>query len=299
MALSNPPGQYSDVGSTLPPGSCDCHVHVFDTASFALSPTRVYTPDEAPVDDLDRHLEQLGIERVVIVQASPYGDDNSCLLNAIEKLGQERARGVAVISPDSPTQLLEELHAGGVRGVRFNLQTYGGDDLESVVAKLKALFDRLAPLGWHLQLYVSLEMLATLKPYLQAAPINIVIDHLGCLDAAGGLDQPGFPELLELLENDRIHLKLSAFYRVSNQGDYADVKPFIDALAAIRPDRLLWGSDWPHTFSAVGERRSPDRVERFHPEDDGHALGLLLRWIDDADTARAILSDTPARLYWS
>ncbi|CAM0554850.1 4-sulfomuconolactone hydrolase [Vreelandella titanicae] len=299
MALSNSPGQYREVGSTLPPGSCDCHIHVFDTARFPLSSTRVYTPDEAPVDDLERHLEQLGIERVVIVQASPYGGDNSCLLDAIEKVGQERARGVAVISSDSPTQLLDRLYAGGVRGIRLNLQTYGDADLETVVEKLKALFDRLAPLGWHLQLYVSLDRLATLKPYLQAAPIDIVIDHLGCLDAARGLDQPGFPELLKLLDSGRIYLKLSAFYRVSTRDDYADVKSFIDVLVAARPDRLLWGSDWPHTFSATGERRSPDRVEPFHPEDDGYALGLLLRWIDDADTARTILSDNPARLYWS
>lgn len=298
MALSNSPGHYSHVDSTLPPGSCDCHVHVFDTARFALSPARVYTPDEAPVTDLERHLDQLGIERVVIIQASPYGDDNACLLDAIEALGPARARGVAVIPLDGSLHELERLHAGGVRGARLNLQTYGDADLEAIVARLETLFDRLAPLGWHLQLYASLELIAALKFCLQAAPIDIVIDHLGCLDAARGLEQPGFPELLTLLESGRIYLKLSAFYRVSSRDDYADVKPFVDSLIAARPDRLLWGSDWPHTFSATGDRRSPDRVERFHPEDDGYALGLLLRWIDDADTARTILRDTPARLYW-
>ncbi|MGE8059513.1 amidohydrolase family protein [Pseudomonas sp. NPDC089547] len=289
---------YAATLQKLPALSCDCHVHVFDPDRFPYAESRTYMPDKSPVTVLEQHLKALGLDRVVVVQPSPYGTDNRCLTDALARLGTQRARGVAVVEEGIEDTKLAELHAAGIRGVRLNLEVKGGADLTAVSANLDSLAERLAPLGWHIQMYANLETIKALAQTLRKLPVPVVFDHYGHLDAAKGLHQEGYEEMVSLLREGRIHVKLSALYRVSLQDDYADVEQFAKALVAIRPDRLLWGSDFPHTMPPAGTTRSKDKLELFRNEDNGRALNCLLKWVDDQAVIRQILVDNPAQLYW-
>lgn len=291
---------YTPSAVAIPARACDCHVHVFDPPRFPYADERVYTPDEAPLPALREHLERLHFERVVLVQPSPYGSDNSCMLDALRQLGPQRARGVAVVAEPPAPEVLKTLHADGVRGLRLNLETFGKQpDPTRVATAMQALANAIADLGWHLQLYTNLATVAALAPTLQRLPCPVVLDHFGHLDAAAGQQQPGYAALLELLASGRLYLKLSALYRVSTQPGYADVAPFVTHLAQARPDRLLWASDWPHTMPAPGTRRRREGIEHFREEDDGFALDQVLRWVGDPQLQRQLLVDNPDQLYWA
>lgn len=291
---------YATPAVAIPAKACDCHVHVFDPQRFPYAEERVYTPDEAPLPALREHLQRLHFERVILVQPSPYGSDNSCMLDALRQLGPERARGVAVVAEAPEPRVLQALHADGVRGLRLNLETFGKQpDPTRVAAAMQTLARAIADLGWHLQLYTNLATVAALAPTLQRLPVPVVLDHFGHLDAAAGQQQPGYAALLELLASGRLYVKLSALYRVSTQSGYADVAPFVTRLAKTRPDRLLWATDWPHTMPAPGTRRSREGIEHFREEDDGFALDQVLRWVGDPQLQRQVLVDNPDQLYWA
>ena len=261
--------------------ACDCHVHVFGPPErFPFSADRKYTPPQASVEALLALQEKLGLERVVIVQASPYGTDNRCMLDALERLGN-RARGVAVIDQDTS---LIPMHGRGVRGVRVNLQTGGERDPEVARRLIEQAARRVAPLGWHLQLWTNAPMLAALHDYLAALPVPLVIDHFG-LAASLAAAAP----LLSLVRGGNTWVKLSAPHRVGGAVD--DVAA---ALIAARPDRLVWGTDWPHP--GMGPRK-PEKVQPFDEIDDAAALERLHCWAGSAALARTILVDNPARLY--
>ncbi|NIE72976.1 amidohydrolase family protein [Pantoea sp. Ap-967] len=283
----------------VPPLACDCHVHVFDPDRFPYSESRSYLPDKSPVSILEQHLQALGVDRVVIVQPSPYGTDNRCLLDALDQLGTKRARGVAVIDDGLSEQQLRIMHAAGVRGVRVNLEVKGNADLDTVKKNLVHLAAKISNLNWHIQMYANLETIKALASTLRELPVDFVFDHYGHLDAAKGPDQEGYAEMLSLLKGGRIYVKLSALYRVSTQPDYSDVQPFAKALIAARPDRLLWASDFPHTMPPPGTTRSKDKLEYFRNEDNGLALNLLNTWIADSEILNQILVKNPERLYWN
>lgn len=289
----------STVDFQVPAGACDCHVHVFEPKLFPFAAKRVYTPDTATIDDLRAHLRLLHMDRVVLINPSPYGLDNSCMLAALKALGPEQARGIAVVGPEPEAGALKALHAGGVRGLRLNLATFGSEDSARAAASLKAMAAAVADLGWNLQIYTNLGTIKSLAETIAALPAPVVIDHFGSLKAAQGLHQPGFPELVDLLKTGHIYIKISAPYRISTAAGYADVKPFVETLASARPDRLLWASDWPHTMPAPGTKRSPDKIEHFWPEDDGRDLNLTASWIGKSETLRQILVANPQRLFWS
>lgn len=246
---------------------CDCHVHVFE-ARFPYDARRKYTPRDASVDELRAHLARLNLDRVVIVQASPYGTDNACTVAALSALGPI-ARGVAVIGEDAD---LEALHRAGVRGARVNLETEGDDDIQ----KISSIAQRVAKLGWHVQTFCRIELLRDL-PVL---PVPLVIDHFGLADSA----EP----LLSLMKERDVWVKVSAPHRLK-----ADARPIVRALAAVHPDRLVWGSDWPHVPRG---KRSPDRAEPFERIDDAAALADLAQWVP-ANVRAKILVENPARLY--
>ncbi len=282
----------------VPANACDCHVHIFGPADrFPYSTDRVYTPGPASVDDLLSLQRALGLHRVVVVQPSPYGTDNTCLLDALRRLGA-RARGVAVIDGATTDAALRRMDKAGVRGVRVNLETRGQRDPAAARELLNNAASRAARFNWHVQAYVSLSVLASLRDMIMALPVPLVVDHFGTAPAAAGIAAPGFAALLSLLRRGRVYVKLSAPYRISERADYGDAAAIARALIEAHPDRVVWGTDWPHSGGGgPGVRRDPGRIEPFRPEDDGRALNRFRTWAADAEQVRKILVDTPAGLY--
>ena len=284
-------------GFRVPPGACDCHVHVFGKAAeFPFVEQRGYTPPPAGADELLTLQNALSLSRVVIVQPSVYGTDNSCTLDGMRRLGPGRARGVAVIDVNTTATQLKEMHAAGIRGVRVNLETGGVSDPAVSRRNLNAALKRVAPLGWHVQVYTRLSVVEAVHDDVMKAAVPVVFDHFGGAQATGGVDQPGFAALLELVRSGKAYVKISGHYRSSVKAPaFDDVAPLARALIAANPDRVVWGTDWPHPHHA-----EPGHEKDITPSfdiDDGLALAQLPRWAPTAATRRKILVDNPARLY--
>ena len=255
----------------MPPNACDCHVHVFGPASrYPFAPDRAYTPPEASLEDLLALHKRLGLERVVVVQPSVYGTDNSCTLDAVRTLGN-RARAVVVIDANSR---LEEMEC--VSGVRVNLHTGGIDDSRPIQEAAK----RVAPLGWHVQTFARVSLLKGMQPL----PVPLVIDHFGLASSQSDVDY-----LASLLREGNTYVKLSGTHRLP-----MDPGPVVRALVEANPDRCLWGSDWPHPGSGS---RDPKVIQPFDRIDDLASLQRLRTWVGDEALFRKILVDNPARLY--
>jgi 2-pyrone-4,6-dicarboxylate lactonase len=284
-----PPREPSPPKIPLPSGACDTHAHVFGPAAqFPYADDRSYTPPDAPLAKYLGLLDTLGFTRGVLVQGSAHGRDNSAMLDALAR-HPERLRGVAVADEAVPEAELRRWHDLGVRGLRFNhffkdgqLHYRGGVTLESA----KALAPLMRELGWHLQLWIDVKDLDDTLPALNALGLPVVIDHMGRTEASAGTSSAGFRSLLRLLGDDGCWVKLSGAHRISKQPpDYPDARPFLEALVRTNPDRLLWGTDWPHP-----------RMDTAMP-DAGHLLDLFQDWVSDADIRRRILVENPARLY--
>ncbi|MGX9965528.1 amidohydrolase family protein [Roseomonas sp. F4] len=279
---------------TPPPGACDCHTHVFPEGHW-LDPASSYTPGVLTTAQLLAHQQGLGLDRVVLVQPSTYGTDNSGMEQALAELGPARARGVAVIDAAMEDASLHRLHAAGVRGVRLNLHTAGRSDAGLAGRLLAETAARVAPLGWHVQIYTDLAVIAALADLVPGLPCGVVVDHFGRTAAAGGMDQPGFATLCGWLRQGVAHVKVSAAHRLSGQPDAADMAPVARALIAANPDRVVWGSDFPH--SGVKPGFAAGDVHPFSEVDDARALARLAGWAGDTAVLRRILVDNPARLY--
>ncbi len=263
-----------------PAGSCDSHFHIFGPYDrFPLDAGRHYDPPAALIPAYLRMAGALGIERMVIVQPSVYGTDNECSLDAAAQFGLDRARVVVVIDDSFDDAALRKLHARGTRGVRFNAVSGNGTPLD----QLETLCRRIAPFGWHLQVYTTGALLEDLAPKLATLPVPVVVDHMGGVNAADGVNSAGFQALLRLLGTGRAYVKLCG-YRISGGPPFADVAPFARALLAT-PERCLWGTDWPHPS-----------LNDWMPE-DGHLLDLLGAWAPADATRRRVLVENPARLY--
>jgi predicted TIM-barrel fold metal-dependent hydrolase len=282
----------------LPPRAADCHMHVFGPfARFPLAAERAYTVPEAPLAGHETMKRTVGLERTVLVQASGHGSDNRAMLAALAQLGP-RGRAVAVVEPGAPRSELESLHAAGVRGLRLNLQTVPGryaGDAAQWLAKFEAL---VAPLGWHLQLFCAATLIAELEPLLLKSRTTIVIDHMGLPDAAAGTGQPGFQAVLRLLRAPNFWVKVAGADRVCRStGRLRDAIPFMRALAAAAPERLVWGSDWPNIGFHARQTVHDDTILPFRDLDAGELLDVLIEALPDAATRQAILADNPQRLY--
>ena len=263
-----------------PPGACDSHMHFYHHR-YPAAPTALITPPDAWVEAYRALQRRLGLERVVVVQPTTYGRDNTALLDALAELG-DSARGVAVVDATTPDAELARLHARGVRGARFHMLPGGAvpwDDLEPVAA-------RIAPLGWHVQLQLNGRELAERRARLAALPCPLVIDHVGRFMPPVDPADPAFAALLGLLDGGRCWVKLSAPYE-SAPGTgpaWPGVTALARALVAAAPGRMLWASNWPHPGQAA-------------PPDGADLLDLLLDWADDPGTRERILADNPAALY--
>lgn len=281
---------------SLPAGACDCHTHVFlDPRAYPWSPARRYTPPPAPIEALAAWHDALGIARVVVVQPSVYAADNAATLQALRVLGPGRARGVAVLDAAATDADLQAMHALGVRGVRVNLEIDRASDAAEATAQLRETAARVAPLGWHVQVYANLPLLAACQSVLRALPVPVVLDHYAGAHASGGPEQPGLHAVLALVAEGRAYVKLSAPYRLSAAAGHADMAPIARAFIAAGPDRMLWGSDWPHP--QPGSRPHPHDISPPFAVDSAQVLAALRAWTPDARTFDRILADNPARLY--
>jgi predicted TIM-barrel fold metal-dependent hydrolase len=292
------PQPVTKVNFDVPPGACDCHVHVFgDPKKYPFVATRTYTPEVASADELRRMLSALRLERVVIVQPSVYGTDNTCTLDGMRALG-DRARGVAVIDDKTTDAQLDAMGKTGIRGIRLNLATAGISDPGAARQRFDNAVARARNRGWHIQFNTQLSVIEALSPQFLASPVPLVIDHFGGATAARGLEQPGFSALVNLVKSGNAYVKISGSAdSVSTQPDLADVAPLARALVAANPQRILWGTNWPHPGSAPVAGRKPTDLALHVQTDDGKVLNLLPVWVPNAATRRLILTENPARLY--
>jgi predicted TIM-barrel fold metal-dependent hydrolase len=286
------------VNFAVPKGSCDCHTHVIgDPARFPMAANRVYTPETASPEEMAALHRALHIERVVVVTPSFYGTDNSATLYGMKARGHN-ARGIAVIDDHTVESDLDAMDRLGVRGVRLNLATIGQNDPTVARHLFQPLAERVRRLNWHVQINTNLSVISAMKDLIHASAAPVVVDHFGGAQAASGISQPGWADLVDLVRLGKAYVKMSAEYSISTQApDYPDVAPFVRALVAANADRVLWGSDWPHTNSKASRARSNTEVTPLTAVDDGRLLNQLAVWVPDVSLRKKILVDNPARLY--
>ncbi|WAH61002.1 amidohydrolase family protein [Pseudomonas silvicola] len=281
----------------VPPGACDSHVHVFPDPS-RYSPNRSFTPPPATAAQLLGLQRALMMDHVVIVNSTVYGPTIEPVLQAIEQLGQQRARGIALFDPTLTPRQLDDLHARGIRGIRVFLGLNADVDLNAAVRDLAIADRQVQGRPWHIQVYGKHLVLAALRAPLAALQAPLVIDHFCGLDASQGMQQTGFKEVLELVGSGKAYVKLSGAYYCSDRGpDYADMRPYAQALIAANPDRILWGSDWPHPNSAPVATRAATQIAPAQSIDDGLMLNQLATWAPDATLRQQMLVGNPKRLY--
>lgn len=261
----------------------DCHAHLFGPyARYPLNGDRSYTPPEALQAEYLALLQRLGLSHGVLVQPSAYGEDHRLLLDTLAALPQ--LRGVAVLRPHA-VERLRGLRTRGVRAARFSQRSAGGNFAGS--ASLQDLEDMAAALaseGLHAELWTDCQALPDIAPRLRQLPVPVVIDHMGGFDAAAGVDAPGFRQLLSLLEDGTVWVKLCAYRNVMGDADLERARPFHDRMLEANPEQLVWGSDWPHL--------------RVVPEPDaGLLLDTFKQWSGSDAVARQVLQDNPTRLY--
>ena len=266
----------------VPFGACDAHAHVIgDGYEYPFVADRSYTPPAATETRYLRMLDGLGLTRGVLVQVSVHGADNRLMLEVLRS-HPRRLRGIAVAFPDVADSTLRDMHDAGVRGLRLNVSVGGGVGFEA----LETLASRIAPMGWHVQLLTTPARLFDVASRLPALPVPVVIDHMASVNAADGIEHPAFKAMLDLVKGGRTWVKISGAYRTSAQDrGWSDVDPMARALLAAAPDRLLWGSDWPHVHFGRRMMRT------------GETLEVLGRWAPDPALRRRILVTNPAALY--
>ena len=271
----------------LPPGSVDAHCHVFGPGhEFPFAPERKYTPCDAGKDELFKLRDFLGFDRNVVVQATCHGADNSAMADVL--LGSDgRARGVATVRPDVTDEQLAELHEAGVRGVRFNFVKRLVDPKPD--GYYHGIVERIARLGWHVVIYFEAADLAERWEFFTSLPTVVVVDHMGRPDVTAPVDGPKFERFLTLMrDHPQFYAKVTCPERLTVAGPpgYDDVVPFARTLVESFPDRVLWGTDWPH----------PNL--KSHMPDDGRLVDFIPRIAKTPDAQRRLLVDNPTRLYW-
>ena len=269
---------------TAPSGACDTHAHILGPYDrFPLNENRSYTAPESTFEDYMHLLDRLGLERAVIVHGSAHGMMLAATEDAVMRLG-DNGRGVAVVEPDISDRELDRLHEIGFRGLRFTTLLRGGAGIENV----PHMADRIQRLGWHVQIFVhGGTELEPILPMLAGLPIDSVIDHIGHFKFEEGVDHPAFRALVDHVRGGRCWVKLSGQYRISQtNAPFTDVPPMAHELLRVRPDRMVWATDWPHVM--LMDKPMPN---------DADILDWTESWgVDDA-TIRQVLADNPAELY--
>ncbi len=267
----------------LPANTCDCHAHIFGpTELYPLASPRIYTPAPASFDEYTILRRTLGITRSVIVQPSVYGTDNRATLDAVKR-GGDNYRAIVVVDSSANRQQLEKLHDQGARGVRINVVFGDRTELDSV----RQLATTLAELGWHLQMLVDISRFTGFDPFVRELPVPVVLDHMGHLPVARGVNSAGFKALLGLLDSGQCWVKLSGAYRMTEQSKppYTDVAPLAKALVETNPQRLVWATDWPHPHIPV------------EMPNDGDLVNMFEDWLPNDEVRQQIYVHNPAQLY--
>ena len=286
------------VNFEIPAHACDCHTHAYgDPQKFPLSPQHVNTPEGTLPEEMASLHRALHIERVVIVTPSAYGTDNACTLAGMKARGAT-ARGIAVVDEKTPDADFDSMYRAGVRGARVIAGVPGVREPAAARPVYQAAMERFKNHKWMIELYVSLAVVSAIKDLVQVSPVPTVFDHFGGVQADLGVQQPGFADLLELVKTGKAYVKISGSYRSSTKApDYADVAPFARAFIDANPDRVLWGSDWPHPNSNAYPGRKPSDIMPLYTIDDGLLLNQLPLWAPDPAIRKKILVDNPAKLY--
>jgi 2-pyrone-4,6-dicarboxylate lactonase len=265
----------------LPPGTCDAHCHVFGPAAkFPYAPNRRYTPEDAPKEVLAALHTHLGIERAVIVQASCHGTDNAAMLDCIAS-DPNRYRGVAIVNDSFTDKDFDKLDAGGVRGVRFNFVKHLGGAPDMAV--FNRVIDRIKGRGWHVVLHVDAPDIIPLSEMMRKLPLPFIVDHMGRVPSAAGVGQPPLRALVELSSLEKCWIKVCGAERIS-MPPYAAAVPIARALVEAAPDRVLWGTDFPHPNAT-------------HAADEADLVDLVPQFSSDTLAQKRLLVDNPARLY--
>ena len=269
---------------TAPANACDFHMHLYDAERFAPPRPSARMQSSARVADYRLLQQRLGTGRTVVVQPAAYVFDNDVTLDAIAQLGPERTRGVAVVHPSVTDAELQRLGTGGIRGIRFT--QFDPRTAATTVDMIEPLAKRVAPLGWHVQIHLRADQIADAADLLQRLPGTVVFDHLGRLPLPQGVAHPAFGVVRRMLDRGHTWMKLSGAYQDTKVGppSYGDITAIARAYIAAAPERMVWGSDWPHPT----EQRKPD---------DAVLFDLLADWAPDAATRQRILVDNPATLY--
>ena len=282
---------------STPPGACDTHAHVFGPGNkYAFKPNGLYTPADALPSEFRHMLDTLGIDRAVLVQPSVYGTNNDAMLDALAS-DPTRLRGIAVLPFDVSMEELERLHAAGVRGIRCNVVDVKAGKGQLDFPALRAFAERIAPLGWHVEFLMHVDEQPHLLDMLATFPTPVCFGHLGyVLPPSKGTDLPGFRALLRLMQDGKAWVKLTAPYRLSAKAHpYPDAAPFAGLLVDTAPDRVVWGSDWPHVQPRPGGPNGPP-LDRAMPN-DGDLFDVFVDWVPDEAVRRRVLVDNPAELY--
>jgi 2-pyrone-4,6-dicarboxylate lactonase len=270
---------------TAPPKACDAHCHVFGpNAKFPFAEGRSYTPPDSPFEAMQVLQRSLGIERAVIVQATCHGTDNTAALDAIAR-SEDRYKGVAIVDNSFTDDDFKRLDEGGIRGIRFSFARHIGNAPD--FAMVRRITERVAPLGWHVVIYMEAPDIIENADTLADLPLPVVIDHMGRVKTEDGVEQEAFQLLLGLLrDKDDFWVKICGAERISSGGaPFEDAVPFAQACIAAAPDRVLWGTDWPHP-----------NIEGLMPN-DGDLMNLLALHAPDEAVRNRILVNNPARLY--
>jgi D-galactarolactone isomerase len=265
-----------------PPNTCDCHMHIYDSR-FPIAPTAKLRPADASVDAYRLLQKRLGATRNVVVTPSTYGTDNSCTLDAMAKLGAT-ARGVAVVDTSVTDAELKRLNDLGIHGIRFNLVQSGA----TTVDMIEPLSKRVNDLGWHVQIHMLGSQIVEIADLLQRLPSPVVFDHMARIPESAGVDHPAFALVVKLIEKGRTWVKLSGADMDGKTGPptYADVSKVAEAYVKAAPERMVWGSDWPHPTEKADAK-----------PDDAVLFDLLPNWAPDETVRNRILVDNPAKLY--
>ena len=284
-----------EIRPRMPAHACDCHSHVIGPyGRFPMIESRVYTPPTASALELEAMHRELGVERSVLIQPSFYGTDNACLLSALKELGPT-ARGVAVISGDTTPNQLDRLRSTAITGIRIN-RTGGTVDPRVLTRVIERAGKQAAELGWHVEVFLPLPVIASLAQIIEASPALFVLDHFAGAKATGR-QQEGFERVLGLVKSGKAYVKLTAPYHESLAPDYGGMGELALAFVDANPERVLWGTDWPHTSWTKDPLQEKGNISQFYPVSNMKLLEWFFKSVPDTSTQELILVNNPAQLF--